>query len=506
MTNLYATFLAGSLSDHGSGCERPLLIPPAGAVLSYADAERESARLARFMTELGLETGDRVTVQAPKSPQLLWLYLACLRGGFIYQPLNDAYRKEELEYFVNDARPALVVCAPEQAGLFTSLNGERSFHVLTLAADGSGTLNDRSAAVSPDFATIECAADTIAALLYSSGTTGRPKGAMLTHGNLAANTRALVEAWGFSAADRLLHALPIYHAHGLFVAVGCVMLSGASMIFLPKFDARELMHHMREATVMMGVPTFYTRLLDEPGFGRETCASIRLFVSGSAPLRPETHQAFANRTGHAILERYGMTETCMNSANPLTGERRPGSVGPALPGVSIRIADDADRPVPPGMIGEVQIKGPNVFAGYWGMPEKTVEEFTTDGFFRTGDQGLLSDDGYLSIVGRNKDLIISGGLNVFPREIEQVIDALDGVAESAVIGVPHPDFGEGVVAVVVREAGRGLSGAEVIDAVAGRLANFKIPKRVFFVDELPRNAMSKVAKNVLREKYHEVLA
>jgi len=498
--NLYATFAAGFPPDRG----QPLLTTRDGDSFSYADAERESARLAHFLSDLGLVAGDRVTVQAPKSPQTVWLYLACLRGAFVYHPLNDAYREAELEYFVADAQPGVAVCAPRDLDMFSRLTREQDCQVLTLDENSGGSLAERSAECTADFDIVPCTADTVAVLLYSSGTTGDPKGAMLTHGNLGANTQTLIEAWGFTAADRLLHVLPIYHAHGLFVALGCVMLSGASMLFLPKFDARDVIGHLPGATVMMGVPTYYTRLLDEPEFDREVCASMRLFVSGSAPLLPETHLAFQARTGHTILERYGMTETLMNSSNPLNGERRPGSVGRPLPGVAIRIATEDDRPLGSGTVGEIQVKGPNVFIGYRGMPDKTAREFTADGFFRTGDQGMLSDDGYLSILGRNKDMIITGGLNVYPREVERVIDALAGVAESAVVGVPHPDFGEAVIAIVVTKPGNPLTDNDVIGAASSQLANFKVPKRVFFTEELPRNTMSKLQKNELRKQFNKV--
>jgi len=507
MQNLFETFAAEFPADR----DRPALLTPDGASYSYADADRESARIARHLDALGLVPGDRVTVQAPKSPQLIWLYLACLRGGFVYQPLNDAYQAEELSYFVDDAKPGLIICAPADRALFSTLAGEglardTNCTVLTLDERGQGSLTDACAGLKTDFESVSCGTDAVAVLLYSSGTTGKPKGAMLTHGNLAANIRTLIEAWGFTGADRLLHVLPVYHAHGLIVAVGCALLSGASMMFAPRFDAREVMRYLPDVTVMMGVPTFYTRLLNEPGFGHETCAAIRLFISGSAPLQSETHAVFTARTGHAILERYGMTETCMNAANPLVGERRAGSVGPPLPGIEIRVVDADDQPLAPDTVGEVQVRGPNVFSGYWNMPEKTAAEFTADGFFRTGDLGRFSTDGYLSIVGRNKDLIITGGLNVYPREVEQVIDSLSGVAESAVIGVSHPDFGEGVVAIVVTESGSVLTEAGVIQEISARLAKFKLPKRVFFISELPRNAMSKVEKNALRKQYGGVLS
>jgi len=502
MQNLFAQFATAFPDD----LRQVLLTTPEGESFSYADAERESARLAHFLSRAGLRMGDRVTVQATKSPQGLWLYLACLRGGFIYHPLNPAYQSDELGYLVADAKPQLVVCAPERVSLFSDLTRNQDCRVLSMDESGSGSLANESQAMPATFDTVTCKDDTVAVLLYSSGTTGKPKGAMLTHRNLASNTRTLIKAWGFTATDRLLHALPIYHAHGLLVGIGCVLMSGASMIFLPKFDVQTVIRHLPGATVMMGIPTFYTRLLHEKTFNRECCASIRLFVSGSAPLLAETHQEFEARTDHAILERYGMTETCMNSSSPLTGERRPGSVGPALPGVTIRIADDAGDPLPAGEIGEIQVRGPNVFAGYWGMAEKTAQEFTADKFFRTGDLGTLSDDGYLSIRGRKKDMIISGGLNVYPREVEQVLDKLQVVAESAVIGVPHPDFGEGVIAVIVPQPGQSPAEEAVIASVRAGLADFKTPKRVFFTEQLPRNAMGKVRKNALRKQYNGVLS
>lgn len=496
MTNLYTNFAAGFPADR----TRLLLSTPEGRSFSYADAERESARMARFLSEQGLRCGDRVTVQAPKSPEVVWLYLACLRAGLVYHPLNDAYQSAELGYFLTDARPALAICTPERESEFAALTTDLDCRVLTLDTAGTGTLTDTAAAATPEFGSAATAHDTTAVLLYSSGTTGKPKGAMLTHGNLAANTATLVDSWGFGADDHLLHALPVYHAHGLFVALGCTLLSGSSMSFLPKFDLPTVLRELPDATAMMGIPTFYTRLLTEPSFGQDTCPNMRLFVSGSAPLLAETHREFERRTSHRILERYGMTETSMLSSNPLAGERRPGSVGPPLPGVTIRVVDAHDQPLPSGTIGDIQVSGPNIFKGYWGMPDKTAQEFTADGFFRTGDQGLFSEDGYLSILGRHKDMIISGGLNVYPKEVEGVIDELDGVAESAVVGAPHPDFGEGVIAFIVRETDNGPDESDIIAFLSSRLAKFKLPKHVVFTDELPRNTMGKVQKHELRQK------
>lgn len=502
MQNLYATFSAGFPKNH----DRTLLSLPDGPSASYADAERESARLARLLSTLGCVPGDRVTVQAPKSPQVVWLYLACLRGGFIYHPLNDAYRAAELEYFLGDARPKLAICTSAREAEFRALTQDLDCRVLTLDADGGGSLAAAATGTPPECIDADCGADAVAVLLYSSGTTGQPKGALLTHGNLAANTATLIDAWGFTAQDSLLHMLPIYHAHGLFVGLGCALMSGAQIIFCPKFDAEEAVRRLPDATVMMGIPTFYTRLLATPGFDRECCASMRLFISGSAPLRADTHAAFRERSGHAILERYGMTETSMLSSNPLDGERRPGSVGPPLAGIDIRVVDARDLPVAAGAIGAIQVRGPNVFRGYWNLPEKTTEEFTADGFFRTGDQGRLSDDGYLTILGRDKDMIITGGLNVYPKEIEQAIDRLDGIVESAVVGVPHADFGEAIVAVVVPESGSPVTAAGIIEQLRGQLADFKLPKEALFVGELPRNAMGKVEKNELRQRYADILS
>ncbi len=502
MTNLFTTFSWGKSSDR----DRPLLTTLDGTTFSYADAWIESARIANFLTTAGLNPGDRITVQAPKSPQLVWLYLACLRAGFIYHPLNDAYQPAELEFFINDAEPRAIVCVPADRDTFANLTEERNCQLLTMDETGQGSLADGAADALEQFNTLECTEDTTAVLLYSSGTTGQPKGAMLTHGNLAANTATLVNVWEFSADDVLLHALPLYHAHGLFVGLGCTLTSGAAMTFLTKFDVREVMLGLPDSTVMMGIPTFYTRLLGETEFGVDTCRSIRLFISGSAPLPTEIHKQFHTRTHHNILERYGMTETSMLSSNPLNGERRAGTVGHPLPGVTIRIVDGADQPVAKNHIGEIQVKGPNVFKGYWRLEEKTIAEFTADGFFCSGDQGTFDDDGYLTILGRNKDMIISGGLNVYPREVEQVIDALDGITESAVIGVPHADFGEGVIAIVVVETGFKLVEQEVVATLRKRLANFKNPKRLFFVPQLPRNSMGKVQKNSLRQQYAQVLS
>ena len=483
-----------------------LLCTGDGRSYTYGEIDQKSAAMASFLTSLGIEAGDRISVQVEKSPETLCLYLACLRAGFVFHPLNMAYTTGELEYFLNNAEPAAVICDPSREMPIKEIaDGAGAQWVFTLDGDGNGTLPDRASDATSDFGVIPRAADDMAALLYSSGTTGVPKGIMLTHANLLKNTEALVDAWGFTDQDRLLHALPIFHVHGLFVAIGCVMLSGASMRWLPAYNPQAVMRFLSECTVLMGVPTYYTRLLALSEFTAETTKNIRLFVSGSAPLLEETFVEFEARTGHRILERYGMTETNMNTSNPLDGERKPGTVGPPLPGVTVRIVDDAGDGLPVDQIGNLQVKGPNVFIGYWKMPDKTSEDFTEDGFFNTGDKGKIDADGYVSIVGRAKDMVITGGLNVYPKEVELFIDDLPGVKESAVIGVPHADFGEGVVAVVVPENVSEVSETDVIDACKSALANFKVPKRAIFVDELPRNTMAKVQKNVLRETYQSVL-
>jgi malonyl-CoA/methylmalonyl-CoA synthetase len=486
---------------------RELLCTGDGRTYSYADIDRQSAQLARFLSDKGVAAGDRVSVQVEKTPEALCLYLACLRAGFVFHPLNMAYTANELEYFLNNAEPAVVVCDPKNDTAIKQIaDAAGTRHVFTLDGDGEGSLMSQADSAPAGFDTAPRAADDLAALLYSSGTTGVPKGIMLTHANLLRNTEALVEAWGFTDGDRLLHALPIFHVHGLFVAIGCVMLSGASMRWLPSYNVREVMRYLPECTVMMGVPTYYTRLLGQSDCDRSLTSNVRLFVSGSAPLLEETFVEFEARTGHRILERYGMTETNMNTSNPLDGERKPGTVGPPLPGVDVRITDDDCSVLPTGEIGNLQVRGPNVFIGYWKMPDKTAEDFTADGYFNTGDKGRIDEDGYVSIVGRAKDMVISGGLNVYPKEIELFVDDLPGVSESAVIGVPHADFGEAVVAVVVPESVGDVSETDIIDACKTELANFKVPKRVVFVDELPRNTMAKVQKNVLRESYQDLMS
>lgn len=500
--NLYTHF-SSQFERHA---DKELLCTGEGLSLSFADVDRRAAAIASFLSGLGIEPGDRISVQVEKTPEALCLYLACLRGGFVFHPLNMAYTTGELEYFLNNAEPAAVICDPDREGDIKNLaDAAGAGFVFSLDGDGRGTLADRADNATTDFGIVPREADDMAALLYSSGTTGVPKGIMLTHANLLRNTEALVDAWGFTDADRLLHALPIFHVHGLFVAIGCALLSGASMRWLPGYNVREVMRFLPECTVLMGVPTYYTRLLAQPDFGEAQTAGVRLFVSGSAPLLEETFVEFENRTGQRILERYGMTETNMNTSNPLEGERKAGTVGPPLPGVDVRIVDDDGNVLPENEIGNLQVRGPNVFIGYWKMPDKTAEDFTEDGYFNTGDKGKIDGDGYVSIVGRAKDMVITGGLNVYPKEIELFVDDIAGVKESAIIGVPHPDFGEGVVAVVVPEAAGDITERDIIDACKAELANFKVPKRVVFVDELPRNTMAKVQKNVLRDTYQTLL-
>jgi len=480
---------------------RTFIINADGSTLSYGDMLKRSAQIANVLVLDGVEPGDRVAVQVEKSVENFLTYLAVLRAGAVYLPLNTAYTLAELDYFIGDAEPKLVICDPaKREGLQEIAKKRGVAAVETLDAKGKGSLSEAADKAPTEFATVPREDDELAAILYTSGTTGRSKGAMLSHRNLASNATTLVDYWRFTDKDVLLHALPIYHTHGLFVASNTIMLAGGAMIFLPKFDADEVMQKLPQATAMMGVPTFYTRLLKHPGLTKDATAHMRLFVSGSAPLLAETHDEFRAKTGQAILERYGMTETNMNTSNPYDGDRIAGTVGFPLPGVEVRIADDAGAVLKQGEIGVIEVKGPNVFGGYWRMPEKTKAEFRADGFFITGDVGKIDERGYVHIVGRAKDLIITGGFNVYPKEVETEIDALPGVVESAVVGCPHPDFGEGVTAVVVMKQGATSDEKTIIGALESKLAKFKLPKRVLFVDDLPRNTMGKVQKNVLREQ------
>ncbi|MCB1353852.1 MAG: malonyl-CoA synthase [Rhodobacteraceae bacterium] len=484
--------------------DKPLFERPGLAPITFAEALDGTRRFATVLAGLGVCPGDRVAAQVDKSPEAILLYLATLQVGAVFLPLNTAYTSAEIDYFLGDAEPRLFVCRPETLAAHAG-RASATLAVESLGANADGSLMARVATAAPMTGHAVLGADDPAAILYTSGTTGRSKGAVLTHGNLASNCTALLECWRFTGADRLIHALPIFHTHGLFVAANMALAAGATMIFLTRFDADEIITEMADASVLMGVPTFYTRLVQSPRLDAVSTASMRLFVSGSAPLLAETHAEFSGRTGHAILERYGMTETCMIASNPYDGERRPGAVGMALPGVEVRVADrETGCPLPAGEIGAIEVRGPNVFQGYWRMPEKTRAEFRDDGFFITGDLGLIDADGYLCIVGRDKDLVISGGYNVYPKEIEALIDELPGVLESAVIGLPHPDLGEGVTAVVVPQNGAALNPAGITAALSGQLARYKQPKHVIIADELPRNVMGKVQKAELRRVHADL--
>ena len=490
MSNFYAEL---ALSFEGSA-QRPALLLNGQPDWSYADLLDRVRLAAAELDAFGAVAGDRVMVQLPKSPENLALYLACLQLGLVYVPLNTAYTASELDYFVSDAEPVLYVGTQTREDVPSAK--------LRLGNRGSVLEFMVPVQVSDDHtvAIVERRPDDLAAILYTSGTTGRSKGAMLSHGNLASNARSLSEQWGWEASDVLLNALPIFHVHGLFIASHCALLNATPMIFLEKFDAEQVMVWLPRATVMMGVPTFYARLLMNTQLTPAATAHMRVFICGSAPLTEQTFGEWEEKTGHRILERYGMSETIINTSNPLNGERIAGTVGYALPGQQVRVANETGEPVASGEVGMIEVAGPNVFQGYWRMPEKTAEEIRPDGFFITGDLGVLSADGRLSIVGRSKDLVISGGYNVYPKEVEMVLDEMPEVAESAVIGVPHPDFGEAVVAVVVPTAGKVT--IDAIDRALGeQLARFKQPKHVINVDELPRNTMGKVQKNVLRQAH-----
>jgi malonyl-CoA/methylmalonyl-CoA synthetase len=500
--NLFAILARNFPKEPGA----PLLETADGSVRSYSEILEQSARIGRALLAAGAKPGERVMVQVEKTPEAVALYLAALRIGAIYLPLNTGYRRDEVEYFLADATPKVVVVTPGSPLADESLVKDHGARMLTLDAEGRGSLIEAASRQPAGLDGFTCGDNTIAAILYTSGTTGKPKGAMLSHGNLSSNAAALHEIWRFDPRDRLLHALPIFHTHGLFVALNTTLMNGTSMIFLPRFDAAEIVRLLPRATIMMGVPTFYTRLLATPEFGRHCCHHMRLFISGSAPLTVETFNAFKERTGHTILERYGMTEANMITSNPYLRDRVAGSVGFPLPGVSLRIADDRGKALKQGEVGGIEVKGPNIFKGYWHNPEKTKSEFRTDGYFMTGDVGRIDERGYVHIVGRSKDLIISGGFNVYPKEVETVIDALPGVAESAVIGVPHADFGEAVVAVVVGKPKSSLAERQIVEATRQHLASYKAPKAVFLVEQLPRNTMGKIEKAKLRETYKATFA
>ena len=481
-----------------------------GLLYSWRDVERATAMLANLLDGLSLPQGARVAVQVEKSVEAMLLYLATLRAGYVFLPLNTAYQSAEIEYFIDNAEPAVVVCDAKNFGWVSKIAFKAGTqHVFTLNDNRTGSLLERAAHCSDQHTVAQVQADDLAAILYTSGTTGRSKGAMLSHRNLLSNAQTLKDYWGWQPGDVLIHALPIFHVHGLFVAIHGALLNGSKMIWLSKFDPKKVIEKMPEATVFMGVPTLYVRMLSEPTLTRAQAAHMRLFVAGSAPLLIETFKAWQEKTGHTILERYGMSETIMLTSNPYRAdarfggqtERRGATVGFPLPGVQLRVQDDAGQSLPVNEIGGIQVKGPNVFAGYWRMPEKTKEEFTADGFFKTGDVGKIDERGYVHIVGRSKDLIISGGYNVYPAEIEGYINEMPGVAESALVGVPHPDFGEVGVAVVIAKPGASVSAEAVIANLKSSLANFKIPKKCFVLNELPRNTMGKVQKNLLREQY-----
>ncbi len=488
------------------GKKTPFIHVPDGQTLTHDAFLRMSAQIAGALSAAGLMAGDRLALQVEKSPQALAVYAACVQKGIIFLPLNTAYTAVELEYFIDNSGAKLVICDPGKEESIAQITARTGAALMTLGADGSGSLMRIASTQSQTTETTPRNGDDLAAFLYTSGTTGRSKGAMLSQNNLLSNAQVLKDYWGFSKDDVLLHALPIFHTHGLFVASNIMLLTGGAMIFMRAFNPDTILAQMPNATTMMGVPTFYTRLLDHTGFTKEVAAHMRLFISGSAPMLSETHEQFEARTGQRILERYGMTETNMNTSNPYEGERKAGTVGFPLPGVELKVCDPGNgAELDQGEIGVLEVRGPNVFQGYWQMPEKTAEELREDGFFITGDLGMIDADGYVQIVGRGKDLIISGGYNIYPKEIELVIDDQPGVKESAVIGVPHPDFGESPVAIVVPE-GDGPDITQITEACHAALARFKHPREILICDALPRNTMGKVQKNILRDEHNALFA
>ncbi len=496
MTNPLYSALFGRHAD----AETPFLILPDGAVWTHRAFVARAAQFAHALRQSGVAVGDRVAVQVAKSADALALYAGCVQAGAVFLPLNTAYTGDELGYFIGNSGARVFICDPKDVAALHPMAARAGAALLSLSAEATGTLAALADAQPTQFDTAARSEDDLAALLYTSGTTGRSKGAMLSQRNLLSNARTLTELWRFTSEDVLLHALPIFHTHGLFVATNITLLAGGAMILLPKFDLDAMIAHLPRATAMMGVPTFYTRLLEDTRFDADLAAHMRLFISGSAPLLASTHEAFAARTGHRILERYGMTETNMNTSNPYDGPRVAGTVGPPLPDVELKVTDPATgAALPDGEIGQIEVRGPNVFMGYWQMPEKTAEELREDGFFITGDLGFVDTQGYVQIVGRNKDLIISGGYNIYPKEIELLLDAQPGVLESAVIGVPDADFGERVLAVVVADGPLDVEALKA--ACTDRLARFKHPREIVVVDALPRNTMGKVQKNVLRDQY-----
>ena len=496
MGNLYLTYREGFPQD----LNRPFLEYSDGSLITYAELDKYSSQYANGFLDLGLKPGDRVSVQVDKSPEVIFIYLACLRSNLIFHPLNTAYKESELSFFLDDAKPSIFICQKETYDNISSLDLKKepqNIYTLMPEEGESIQLIKREG----DHEVVDCSKDHTAALLYSSGTTGKPKGIMLTHGNIGSNASALKEAWNFTQEDCLLHALPIYHVHGLFVALGCVLISGSRVLWMDTFNVEKVQEMLPKCSVMMGVPTYYTRLLSSSNFNRDTTANIRVFISGSAPLLEDTFNEFYLRTGHYILERYGMTETNIICSNPIEGKRRPGTVGLSLDGQKLRIVDDSLNNLSINEIGNIQVQGPNVFNGYWNLPDKTKEDFSADNFFNTGDKGFIDQDGYLTIVGRSKDMIISGGLNVYPKEIESLIDHIEAVEESAVIGLKDDDLGEKVVAVIVKKEESEITEEDLIASLKNHIAGFKVPKKIIFIEELPRNAMGKVQKNVLRDNY-----
>ena len=496
MGNLFSLYSRGFPED----LDQVFIEHTEGSFITYRDLLDQSEKYANGFEALGLKAGERVSIQVSKSPEAVFIYLACLRSNLIFHPLNTAYKEKELSFFLNDAKPSVFICEQEVSDKIASLDVDQlPSNIYTLLPNQKGTIHDIK--VSGNHEVQDCPEEQIAALLYSSGTTGKPKGIMLTHGNIGFNAHALKEAWQFKSNDCLLHALPIYHVHGLFVALGCALLSGSKVLWLDAFNPDEVIDALPNCTVMMGVPTYYTRLLSNEKLQKEVVKNIRIFISGSAPLLEDTFDEFYLRTGHEIIERYGMTETNIISSNPVNGERKSGTVGACLPGQTLRIVDDGQNILGPNDVGNIQVKGPNVFNGYWNLPDKSKEDFSIDGFFNTGDKGFIDADGYLSIVGRAKDMIISGGLNVYPKEVESVINEREGVIESAVIGLPHDDLGEKVVAVIVRKKESKITEGELILSLKTEIAGFKVPKNIILIEELPRNAMGKVQKNILRDIY-----
>ena len=498
MENLYLRYREGFPKDLSTPC----IELKDGSIITYKDLEDQSSQYANGFSNLGLKPGDRVSVQVNKSPEVLYIYLACLRSNIIFHPLNTAYKDHELSFLLEDADPALFICEKEVYEKIDSLNLKHPpSHIFTIQIQDKDSI--QAIKLAGIHEVVDCSEEDTAALLYSSGTTGRPKGIMLTHGNIGTNAMSLKEAWEFTANDCLLHALPIYHVHGLFVALGCVFLSGSKMLWLDNFEVNEVLNQLPKCTVMMGVPTYYTRLINNKGLTSKVTQNLRIFISGSAPLLEETFMDFYSITGHKILERYGMTETNIISSNPISGKRKSGTVGLPLEGQQVRIINNDSEPVGADEIGNIQVKGPNVFKGYWKLAQKSKEDFSLDNYFNTGDQGYFDEDGYLIIVGRNKDMIISGGLNVYPKEIESFIDKIEGVYESAVIGLEDADFGERVVAVIVKDENSKVIEENIISDMKLKMAGYKVPKQIFFTNELPRNAMGKVQKNFLRDKYNQ---